>query len=123
MKKTFLLGLMVLLYIACSEKRYENALYKGVLPCADCEGISYSLTLNDSIYKQEMQYVGKSVKIFKDSGSFKIENGEILTLLSGDKEHNQFKILDDKLVMLDSEGNEIVSGFANNYLLIKSINH
>ncbi len=43
--------------------------YKGVVPCADCEGIETSLTLNmDQSYQLSTIYLGKDATAFKQQG-------------------------------------------------------
>ena len=46
-------------------------IYKGILPCADCEGIVTMIQLNkDLTYTKLTQYQGKSLERFTQSGSF-----------------------------------------------------
>lgn len=45
--------------------------YKGKLPCADCEGIDMTLTINpDGTYESQMTYLGKSTKPFVEKGKW-----------------------------------------------------
>lgn len=68
MKKIFVLAVAALALVACqpkgtdaavSEPVAEDAVYKGVLPAADCEGIEYELTLQgDTAYALTVTYLG-----------------------------------------------------------------
>ena len=45
--------------------------YSGVLPCADCEGIQTTVTLNaDGTYERTLLYIGKSADPIRQSGQF-----------------------------------------------------
>jgi len=52
-----------------------NGTYKGVLPCADCEGIETELELNaDKTYELKETYLGKGDgKAFESKGSFQFD--------------------------------------------------
>lgn len=58
--------------------------YKGVFPCADCEGIKMELELkSDKTYELKEEYLGKgSGKEFKSKGAFSFDasNPSIITL-------------------------------------------
>ena len=96
--------------------------YSGLLPCASCSGIRYTLNLwPDNAFFLRMTYLGKGQgegDSFYDIGQWGID-GEILTL-KGDKEASQmFAIRDaDTLRKLDTEGKEIQSKL--NYDLARS---
>lgn len=94
--------------------------YEGVLPCADCEGIKTTLTINkDETFTLSQEYLNKNFKLedkgklewSKDGGSIKIttkENGNF-----------NYKVGENKLFSLDQEGKEITGSLADKYVLIK----
>lgn len=103
----------------------QNALdwagsYKGVLPCADCEGIERVVTLKaDGSYESASRYLGKSKDIFRDSGRFVWdEKGRSISLeMKGDP--TRYLVGENQLTMLDREGNAITGALAEKYRLAK----
>ncbi len=100
----------------------QNALdwpgvYEGVLPCASCEGIQTTLTLLvDNSFELKSIYLGKDESIFKVAGKFDWDsNGSKITLSDGSK----YLVGENQLFMLDTEGNRITGGLAENYILKK----
>jgi len=109
--------------VACTKEKIELPIgtFYGVLPCADCPGISYELELNqDSSYTEKMVYQERSGKVMETSGTFSFSDDGIVTL---DKEEKNgmglFKVHADSLQLLDSEGNPVAGDLANLYYLKK----
>ena len=97
--------------------------YSGTTPCADCEGIKTSLTLQENTYVLETTYLGKSDKVYKEEGNFVWnEKGSIITL-DGEKGgfKLQYRVGENQLIQLDNEGNKIEGQFAEMYILTKVI--
>jgi len=96
--------------------------YKGVLPCADCEGIQTSITLNE-----DMQYSIKTKYLGKMNGTEQVQTG----VFSWDKDGStlnfegtknfpdKFKIGEQTLTQLDPEGRMIKGVLAEDYILKK----
>lgn len=105
----------------------ENSLdwagtYKGILPCADCEGIETELTLNKNLtFVILTNYLGKAdSKFFEEKGSFSWnENGSKIILLGIENRPNAYFVGENKLFQLDMDGNRIDGALANKYILIK----
>ncbi|MDI5875997.1 copper resistance protein NlpE [Shewanella xiamenensis] len=100
----------------------QNALdwpgvYEGVLPCASCEGIQTTLTLQaDNSFELKSIYLGKDESIFKVAGKFDWDsNGSKIILSDGSK----YLVGENQLFMLDTDGNRITGGLAENYILKK----
>lgn len=100
----------------------QNALdwpgvYEGVLPCASCEGIQTTLTLQaDNSFELKSIYLGKDETIFKEAGKFDWDsNGSKIILSDGSK----YLVGENQLFMLDTDGNRITGGLAENYILKK----
>ncbi|EFK55715.1 copper resistance protein NlpE [Sphingobacterium spiritivorum] len=90
--------------------------YKGILPCADCDGIETILHINaDKSYQLSTKYLGKSDENFVKSGRWKM-HANTLTLEGIDY---KFRILDDQLSQLDLSGNDIKGDLADQYRLAK----
>jgi hypothetical protein len=99
-----------------------NGTYKGVLPCADCEGIKTELELNsDKTYEIKETYLGKGDgKQFESKGSFQFDskNSSIIELdKAGDS--RKYFVAEGYLKALDLEGNEITGDLADKYQLKK----
>lgn len=88
--------------------------YKGDLPCTDCEAIATVLTLaEDQQYVLEYVYLGKSQEAFSKSGTWKLKDEE---LILSDLDY-KFKVEHKQLRQLDLSGKEIVGELADRYLL------
>jgi len=96
--------------------------YSGIIPCADCEGIFIVITLNkNSTYEMTMNYLGKSTDLeitFKGNFSWN-DQGSIITLDIEEEGMKMFKVGENKIIMLDVDGNEITGQLADNYILEK----
>lgn len=104
------------------EPAHEEALkpmqqsWRGILPCADCEGIETSLFLEkDGTWVMNQHYQGaKAPSSFASYGSWaRTADKLVLTDTQGEKHYFQAK--GEGLEMLDREGNPIESQF--NYTL------
>ena len=99
-----------------------NGTYKGILPCAECEGIKTELELNsDKTYEIKETYLGKGDgKPFESKGSFQFDskNSSIIELdKAGDS--RKYFVAEGYLKALDLEGNEITGDLADKYQLKK----
>ncbi len=90
--------------------------WRGVLPCADCEGIETSLFLEkDGTWVMNQHYQGaKAPSTFASYGTWaRTADKLVLTDSAGEKRY--FRAKGEGLEMLDMQGNPIVSQF--NYTL------
>ena len=88
--------------------------YKGTLPCADCEGIEVEIRLNEDLtYERVMTYLGKDDNRFSDNGRFEWdENGARARLINtSETADSWFKVGENRLFVLDTEGNPIETSF------------
>lgn len=94
--------------------------YKGVVPCADCEGIETEITLNkDSTFVMHTKYLGKAKqKVFEQNGTFSWdESGSIIVLQDLKIKPNEYMVGENTLMQLDLEGNRITGELADKYVL------
>ena len=97
--------------------------YIGVLPCADCEGIETVLLLREDLsFEMTRKYLGKSDPVFRQSGSFTWdEQGRSIRLEeehpSGEAKH--FQVGENRLFMLDMEGERVRGSLEEHYILHK----
>jgi uncharacterized lipoprotein NlpE involved in copper resistance len=101
-----------------------NGTYKGILPCADCDGIETELELNlDKTYELKETYLGKGDgKAFESQGSFQFDskNSSIIKLdKAGDS--RKYFVAEGYLNALDMDGNEITGDLADHYKLTKEV--
>jgi heat shock protein HslJ len=99
-----------------------NGTYKGVVPCADCEGIETVLTLNlNKTYTLTTKYLGKKdAKLTSSSGSFTWSaDGSTITLEAIKNAPSQYKVGENKLIQLDMSGKMIEGQLAPKYVLEK----
>lgn len=97
--------------------------YRGVLPCADCEGIETEITLNaDLTYVVSSIYLGKNNEAFKENGNFIWdEAGAKIMLKNVDPKAatNQYLVGENMLFKLDINGNRIEGDLKEKYQLKK----
>jgi uncharacterized lipoprotein NlpE involved in copper resistance len=94
--------------------------YKGVIPCADCEGIETSISLQaDSTYTITTTYIGKQKKAYTGKGKWSWVDGFTI-ILDGIKDApNKYFVGENKLIQLDMNGQKITGELAAKYHLTK----
>ena len=85
--------------------------YEGVTPCADCEGIKTRLSLvKEGFFKLELEYLGKSNRVFMEQGTFRWDDSGGKIALEGLQGGVLwYRVGENKLDMLDSDEKLIVS--------------
>lgn len=97
-------------------------IYKGVLPCADCEGIETIIELGSgNSYVKKVIYLGKGdQKVIESGGTFTWnDDGNTITLNEEDVP-NQYFVGENVLFHLDVDGNRIEGELASKYRLEKT---
>lgn len=95
--------------------------YKGVLPCADCQGIEVTLTIDrQGNYHRTLTYLGKTDSPeVENKGRFEwSDDGRIITLTDLDAP-NQYQVGENQLFHLDKNGDRIKGELADKYILRK----
>lgn len=96
--------------------------YEGVLPCADCEGISMRVSISENLqYAVKTNYLGKEKsETFEKIGNFKWQSDGFRIQLDGmQNQPSQFWVAEGKLIQLDMAGNRITGALAEKYVLKK----
>jgi uncharacterized lipoprotein NlpE involved in copper resistance len=96
--------------------------YKGIIPCADCEGIETEITLNtDMTFSIKRKYIGKENNIeFQQKGVFVWDEvGKVISFKGLRDFYDQYKVGENTLTQLDMEGKVITGETANKYILKK----
>jgi uncharacterized lipoprotein NlpE involved in copper resistance/heat shock protein HslJ len=97
--------------------------YKGMIPCADCEGIDVEIQLNeDNSYKMVMNYLGKNAT-FNDQGFFEWDEtgGKVRFVVEGEGVGNWYRVGENNLLMLDADGNRIENNFPPEIYMLEKI--
>lgn len=96
--------------------------YKGVTPCADCEGIETELTLKmDSTFVLSQKYLGKEKDaVAPKIGVYKWVDGGTIELGGITDGPARYKIGEGRIWQLDMSGKIIEGALADKYMLIKS---
>ena len=100
-------------------------MYSGVLPAADCPGISMVVILNgdgngsDGIYKITYYYIDRDERLFTFTGKLSWDRAANLITLDSEHLPRYYKTGKDSLIQLDTGGKEITGELANHYKLIK----
>ena len=98
--------------------------YRGVLPCADCEGLERSVILGKNLsYTVRTKYLGKSDSIYEISGKFSWnERGNTIMLDGSPEQVSSYFVGENTLTQLDKNGNKITGELAEKYILRKTNN-
>jgi len=96
--------------------------YKGALPCADCEGIEIRIVLGkDNTFSRTQTYLGKEEGTFSDKGTFTWNGeGSIISLTAEEGSLQMYQVGENVLFHLDKEGNRITGDLADMYVLKKN---
>ncbi|HLV15074.1 MAG TPA: copper resistance protein NlpE N-terminal domain-containing protein [Xanthomarina sp.] len=93
--------------------------YTGTLPCADCEGIESTVTLNNDLtFSSKVVYLGEKGVQFDKSGEFKwLDKGSKIQLSDEDK--TMYFVGENTLTLLDKNGKKNTGELAQHYILTK----
>ena len=127
-QKILLIFVSVLFFAACNTSKTTTKVtetksialsgtYSGITPCADCEGINYTIEFNDDFsYSTKLVYLGRDENAFETSGNYKIQDG-IIRLLNEEDGIIYFKKNGENLQILDRNRKEITGSLAEMYVL------
>jgi uncharacterized lipoprotein NlpE involved in copper resistance len=97
-----------------------KGIYAGIIPCADCEGISVQIQVEDSTYVVNYSYLGKKkANNVQWSGKFTWDESGSVIKLDDKNLPPYYKVGENKLTQLDMEGNVIDGQHADMYILHK----
>ncbi len=114
-----------------SEHNAQNSLdwhgtYKGLLPCADCEGIETELKLNaDNTFELEEEYKGGKGegKKFESKGKFTFDSTGSMITLDKNAAERKFFVGENFIESREIEtGKKIEGPIAEHYKLTKELN-
>lgn len=102
-------------------------IYRGTLPCADCEGIETTITLaGDGTYLRQLRYLGRESLPRVDEGNLVWDDdGGKITLVPEDGQDAQseqrYQVGENRLFHLDRQGARIEGALAERYVLVKDL--
>jgi heat shock protein HslJ len=107
-------------YIADELKQKAASDWKGKIPCADCEGISYTLSLmSNGLFTEQSVYLGKNTTPFSASGTWKINRDSVINLHYNEGNKRYLVFTNDYLELMDAQGTKIISSFPQRMRLYK----
>lgn len=93
--------------------------YKGVLPCADCEGIRTEITINgDGTYVLKQEYIGPK-NTSESHGKYTWNEAGNAITLEDELKPNRYMVGENKLTKLDIDGYVVKGEHADMYILAK----
>lgn len=99
-----------------------TGVYKGMLPCASCQGIKVTLILkDDGTFEKTDVYLNDNIETFTETGRivWNDDKTKITLDLSQKTPNPQYFVAEGTLTMLDADGNENKGELANMYILKK----
>ena len=93
--------------------------YQGTLPCASCNGIKTTLTLQDNgHYRLNEVYLGNPETVSDSNGTFSWnEAGDTVTLFS---ENRRYVVAENQLIALNPDNSRPTGPLADAYILQKT---
>lgn len=94
--------------------------YKGTVPCADCPGIETEVKLyQDETFSYKATYQDRNLTV-ADTGKFMWHDNGSVVHLKGKDTDTKYKVGENILIQLDTEGKEITGTLAEDYKLKKA---
>lgn len=94
--------------------------YKGTVPCADCPGIETEVKLYENkTFSYKATYQDRNLTV-ADTGTFMWHDNGSVVHLKGKETDIKYKVGENILMQLDTEGNLIKGDLAENYNLKKA---
>ncbi|MEZ2441860.1 copper resistance protein NlpE N-terminal domain-containing protein [Chitinophaga sp. RCC_12] len=92
--------------------------YQGTLPCADCPGMDYQISLfDDHTFHELVAYQGRGQGIAAvETGTWK-QTSDSTVMLQKKTDSTSFLASEGKLLLLDTKGKRIEGVLASNYIL------
>lgn len=138
MKKSLLLPVLLTAFVACNNNTTTTqndstaqhttpgttapavitGTYQGTLPCADCPGMDYQISLfDDHTFHELVAYQGRGQGIASvETGTWK-QTSDSTVMLQKKTDSSSFLASEGKLLLLDTKGKRIEGVLASNYIL------
>ena len=94
--------------------------YRGILPCADCQGIQTTIYLDKNhSYRLTAKYLGRSDSLYDHRGVFSWNKQGYTITLHNQPKPNSYFVDEGKLTQLDMNGLRITGSLTTKYVLNK----
>ncbi|NLU93976.1 copper resistance protein NlpE N-terminal domain-containing protein [Chitinophaga sp. Ak27] len=92
--------------------------YQGTLPCADCPGMDYQISLyDDHTFSELVAYQGRGQEVATvETGSWR-QTSDSTVIIHKKTDSSSFLAAEGKLLLLDTKGKRIEGVLASNYVL------
>ncbi|MCW3462641.1 copper resistance protein NlpE N-terminal domain-containing protein [Chitinophaga nivalis] len=96
-----------------------NGTYQGTLPCADCPGMDYQVSLyDDHTFSELTAYQGRGKGgASVEKGTWKQLNDSTVVLIKSTDSSTTFLASEGNLLLLDAKGHRVEGVLASNYVL------
>lgn len=93
--------------------------YRGVIPCADCSGIEVEITIDyDGSFTKRMTYLnGRKDNTVTTEGTYRWNDLGSKITLDGGAEPLTLLVGENRLFILDADGNRMTGSLADKYIL------
>jgi len=96
-----------------------NGIYRGVLPCADCEGIETVVVLDkEGEYRMWSRYLGKDTGVIAEQGQFAWNDAGSAVRFLGPS-NMQFLVGENRLIRLAQDGSRMGGKIGEAYVLTR----
>ncbi len=98
-----------------------SGMYSGKTPCADCEGINYTIVLYPSMsFTTKSVYIGKDIKPFESKGKWMTIGDSIIVLKSTTGATSYLQLVsNDSMFMLDDSSMKKIKGPLESMFVLK----
>lgn len=98
-----------------------EGIYEGTIPCADCDEIFTELTINNdnTFLMQSTKIIGDKKYKTLDKGFYQWDESGSKITLNFSESKTMYQVEENKLVLLDQDGNKMPESETKNYTLIK----
>lgn len=97
-----------------------DGIYRGTLPCADCDGIKTSIYLmSNNTFKIVDTYLGKDPKSFTTTGNIVWTKDGTSLMLKSATDERKFAVGENTLTQLDQSWKKVTGDLASQYILTK----
>lgn len=133
MKQHFLLPVLLAVLAACNNNTADHhaqntpkntpaphitGTYQGTLPCADCPGMDYQISLyDDHTFSELVAYQGRGQEVAAvEIGTWQ-QTSDSTVMIHKKTDSSSFLAAEGKLLLLDTKGKRIEGVLASNYVL------
>jgi uncharacterized membrane protein len=96
------------------------AVFTGVMPCADCPGIEYTLSLRENRFTELSYYLERGEELFEIRGNWELRNDTLKLFRDEGELHKAFLYSRESIELIDRDLQRIVSDFEDSYQITRA---